>query len=221
MAGQGGFWVANNVPGTHALLLPGLPGTQRRDGKTPAFLSSLQGRGIIPALPGQRGDRDSEVAATTITTTPHCVQCIPLEPHNSEGRRGGQGASPREKWGKGGPEESMLGQCHTELEVAPLGDELTFSARTGGLGSPPAPHPWPGFFMRPPLAAPDSRQSCPSGQKQPPRRRSWWRSHLPPAPSASAEPSTRMSSVLSPHPHPAPGHFFRKERSAPGGSCPL
>lgn len=68
---------------------------------------------------------------------------------------------------------------------------------------------------RPPLAAPDSRQSCPSGQKQPPKR-SQWKSHLPPAPSASAEPSTRISSVLSPsHPHPAPGHFFQKEKLCP------
>lgn len=47
---------------------------------------------------------------------------------------------------------------------------------------------------RPPLAAPDSGQSCPSGQKQP-LRRSRWRSHLPPSPSASAEPSTGISSL--------------------------
>lgn len=115
MAGQGVFWVVNKVPDTHALLLAGLPRTQRRDGKTPAFLSSLEGWGISPALPGQRGNRDSEVAATTVSPPPAVYCASPSSPTSVKGEEVGRSLLHGEREAQG---ESMLSQCHRELEVA-------------------------------------------------------------------------------------------------------
>ena len=72
--------------------------------------SAWTSRATAKHCPANRPSRGS--GSSCPKALPSCAQCMPLGPHINEGRRGGQGASPHEKRGKGVQREFTLGQCH-------------------------------------------------------------------------------------------------------------